>query len=259
MKFKPKKKLGQNFLVDEKLNNFISKLGNINREDTVLEIGPGKGNLTKFLINENPKKIILIEKDNYLANELKIKFKGIDVINEDYLDVDEKNLNLNNTIVYGNLPYNVSSQILIKLIKLETIKFKKLILMFQKEMADRILADTNTKSYGRLSIISQWRMNITKIKDILPQSFRPIPKIMSTLLKFEPKQDYYKIKEIKKLEFVTNTFFNYRRKMIKKPLGLLFKDVDKIKKKYNLNINERPQKLNPLIYYKLSNELNELG
>tara|TARA_B100000242_G_scaffold294092_1_gene274699 strand:- start:4302 stop:5081 length:780 start_codon:yes stop_codon:yes gene_type:complete len=259
MKFKPKKKLGQNFLVDEKLNNFISKLGNINREDTVLEIGPGKGNLTKFLINENPKKLILIEKDNYLANELKIKFKGIDVINEDYLDVDEKNLNLNNTIVYGNLPYNVSSQILIKLIKLETIKFKKLILMFQKEMADRILADTNTKSYGRLSIISQWRMNITKIKDILPQSFRPIPKIMSTLLKFEPKQDYYKIKEIKKLEFVTNTFFNYRRKMIKKPLGLLFKDVDKIKKKYNLNINERPQKLNPLIYYKLSNELNELG
>ena len=194
MKFKPKKKLGQNFLVDEKLNNFISKLGNINREDTVLEIGPGKGNLTKFLINENPKKLILIEKDNYLANELKIKFKGIDVINEDYLDVDEKNLNLNNTIVYGNLPYNVSSQILIKLIKLETIKFKKLILMFQKEMADRILADTNTKSYGRLSIISQWRMNITKIKDILPQSFRPIPKIMSTLLKFEPKQDYYKIK-----------------------------------------------------------------
>ena len=172
----------------------------------------------------------MIEKDNYLANELKIKFKGIDVINEDYLDVDEKNLNLNNTIVYGNLPYNVSSQILIKLIKLETIKFKKLILMFQKEMADRILADTNTKSYGRLSIISQWRMNITKIKDILPQSFRPIPKIMSTLLKFEPKQDYYKIKEIKKLEFVTNTFFNYRRKMIKKPLGLLFKDVDKIKK-----------------------------
>ena len=259
MKFKPKKKLGQNFLVDEKLNNFISKLGNINREDTVLEIGPGKGNLTKFLINENPKKLILIEKDNYLANELKLKFKGIDVINEDYLDVDEKNLNLNNTIVYGNLPYNVSSQILIKLIKLETIKFKKLILMFQKEMADRILADTNTKSYGRLSIISQWRMNITKIKDILPQSFRPIPKIMSTLLKFEPKQDYYKIKEIKKLEFVTNTFFNYRRKMIKKPLGLLFKDVDKIKKKYNLNINERPQKLNPLIYYKLSNELNELG
>ena len=259
MKFKPKRKLGQNFLVDEKLNNFISKLGNINREDTVLEIGPGKGNLTKFLINENPKKLILIEKDNYLANELKIKFKGIDVINEDYLDVDEKNLNLNNTIVYGNLPYNVSSQILIKLIKLETIKFKKLILMFQKEMADRILADTNTKSYGRLSIISQWRMNITKIKDILPQSFRPIPKIMSTLLKFEPKQDYYKIKEIKKLEFVTNTFFNYRRKMIKKPLGLLFKDVDKIKKKYNLNINERPQKLNPLIYYKLSNELNELG
>lgn len=259
MKFKPKKKLGQNFLVDEKLNNFISKLGNINRKDTVLEIGPGKGNLTKFLINENPKKLILIEKDNYLANELKIKFKGIDVINEDYLDVDEKNLNLNNTIVYGNLPYNVSSQILIKLIKLETIKFKKLILMFQKEMADRILADTNTKSYGRLSIISQWRMNITKIKDILPQSFRPIPKIMSTLLKFEPKQDYYKIKEIKKLEFVTNTFFNYRRKMIKKPLGLLFKDVDKIKKKYNLNINERPQKLNPLIYYKLSNELNELG
>ena len=259
MKFKPKKKLGQNFLVDEKLNIFISKLGNINRDDTVLEIGPGKGNLTKFLINENPKKLILIEKDNYLANELKIKFKGIDVINEDYLDVDEKNLNLNNTIVYGNLPYNVSSQILIKLIKLETIKFKKLILMFQKEMADRILADTNTKSYGRLSIISQWRMNITKIKDILPQSFRPIPKIMSTLLKFEPKQDYYKIKEIKKLEFVTNTFFNYRRKMIKKPLGLLFKDVDKIKKKYNLNINERPQKLNPLIYYKLSNELNELG
>ena len=112
MKFKPKKKLGQNFLVDEKLNNFISKLGNINRKDTVLEIGPGKGNLTKFLINENPKKLILIEKDNYLANELKIKFKGIDVINEDYLDEFYnycKSLNLNIIGLMCIPPFNEDS------------------------------------------------------------------------------------------------------------------------------------------------------
>lgn len=258
MEFRPKKNLGQNFLINDEINLQIAKLGCITENDMVLEIGPGTGNLTKYILNEKPNKLILVEKDNNLSTNLKEKFEDIQIINEDFLQISEAKLNLINPIVYGNLPYNISSQILIKLIKLSTTKFKRLILMFQKEMADRILANTNSKEYGRLSIISQWKMNITKIRDIEPKFFRPVPKVKSSLLIFEPKKEYFKLKNIKNLEFVTNTFFNYRRKMIKKPLNQLFKNSEYIVKKYELNLSDRPQKLSPTVYYQLSNELESL-
>ena len=123
--------------------------------------------------------------------------------------------------------------------------------MFQKEVADRILAECNTKNYGRLSIISSWKMDVEKIIDINPNCFFPAPKVKSSLLIFMPKNNYYELSNSKNLEHVTNIFFNQRRKMIKKPLKLLFKNYEKIAEELSLDLNLRPQNLNNHTYYKI--------
>ena len=163
-------------------------------------------------------------------------------------------------IIFGNLPYNISSKILVNWIKINNLNNfrKRFILMFQKEVADRIIADCNSKNYGRLSIISSWKMNVEKIIDINPSSFYPSPKIRSSLLIFKPKKNYFKINNPKNLEHITNVFFNQRRKMIKHPLKILFKNTDKISKKLNININDRPQNLSPLKYFELCKEYENL-
>ena len=254
MKILPKKSLGQNFLIDENILNIITELGNINNEDLILEVGPGTGNLTQKILEKKPKNFTVIEKDKKLVDFLKKKFnKKIDIINEDMLKFSyEKNLN-KRIIVFGNLPYNISTQILSKWIKIKKLEnfYKKFILMFQKEVADRIIAKDNSKNYGRLSIISNWKMNVKKIMDIEPKSFKPIPKVKSSILTFEPKKNYYKIQDGKNLEHITNVFFNQRRKMIKKPMKVLFKDFEEISKELSLDLNLRPQNLSNLTYYKI--------
>ena len=254
MKILPKRSLGQNFLIDENILNIITELGNINNEDLVLEVGPGTGNLTQKILEKKPKNFTVIEKDKKLVDFLKKKFnKKIDIINEDMLKFSyEKNLN-KRIIVFGNLPYNISTQILSKWIKIKKLEnfYKKFILMFQKEVADRIIAKDNSKNYGRLSIISNWKMNVKKIMDVDPKSFRPIPKVKSSILTFEPKKNYYKIQDGKNLEHITNVFFNQRRKMIKKPMKVLFKDFEEISKELSLDLNLRPQNLSYLTYYKI--------
>ena len=261
MKIKPKKSLGQNFLVDKNIINFIVNAGNFKKDDTLIEVGPGTGNLTKEIISKKYKKLILIEKDKNLSIELKKKFNDkIIIINDDILKVDEKKLSEDKMVFFGNLPYNISTQILVKWIKIKNLNSicKKFILMFQKEVADRIIAQHGTKDYGRLSILSSWKMNIKKIKDVSPNSFFPSPKVKSTLLLMEPKKKFFEIKDPKNLEYITNVFFNQRRKMIKKPLNLIFKNSNQIGLKLGLNLNDRPQNLSPLIYYKICNEYENL-
>ena len=148
MIFKAKKSLGQNFLVDQNILMLIANSTKIEKNDEIVEIGPGTGNLTEFLFKKNPKKIYLIEKDENLANLLKNKFsKSLNVINEDILKFSKKNLLNNESIIFGNLPYNISSQILVKfIINKNKFKFKKLVFMFQKELADRILAKVNSSN-----------------------------------------------------------------------------------------------------------------
>ena len=181
MKNKPKKSLGQNFLIDKNIINLIVDLGKINQHDTVLEVGPGTGNLTEAILLKKPKKLIVIEKDKNLASALEKKFKNnITIINDDILEINENYIANKPMTIYGNLPYNISTQILAKWIKNNKFNSitKKLILMFQKEVADRIIADTNEKAYGRLSILSCWKTKIKKIIDINPRSFYPSPKIV---------------------------------------------------------------------------------
>ena len=241
----PNKKLGQNFLNNKDILSNIVSEGNISKDDTVLEIGPGTGNLTKIILKKNPKKLIVVEKDKRLSDYLNNRFgEKIIVVNEDILKY-LKNTKFEIPVkVFGNLPYNISTEILISFLKNKELeKISHLIFIFQKEVADRILAMENSKKYGRLSILTSWKMNRAKLFDINPKDFYPIPKVWSTLIKLWPKKDSQKINKIKNLEHVTNIFFNQRRKMIGKPMKQLFKNYDQVAKNLNLDLNLRPQNL----------------
>ena len=256
-----KKSLGQNFLVDR---NILEKITNITQitDKTILEIGPGTGNLTSYILKKKPKKIFVIEKDDNLANNLNETFKDqLTIINDDILKINESSLFKNKVTVFGNLPYNISTEILSKWITTskKDLWFNHLVLMFQKEVADRIIAKFNTSNYGRLSIISNWKLNVKKICDIKPESFTPRPKIVSSLLFFSPRKDFFKIKNPKNLEKVTRIFFNHRRKMIKKPFNQLFNGDQKVLDELNINLNLRPQNLDFNTYYKLTEAYEKLG
>tara|TARA_B100001057_G_scaffold475242_1_gene541824 strand:- start:686 stop:1471 length:786 start_codon:yes stop_codon:yes gene_type:complete len=258
---KAKKSLGQNFLIDRDILEKITKIKSIKNKN-ILEIGPGTGNLTSFILKNNPKKFFVIEKDNALAKNLENLFKDkLTIINNDILEIDETSLYHEKFIVYGNLPYNISTEILIKWITnlKESFWFEHLILLFQKEVADRIIANFNTAAYGRISILANWKLSIEKICDISPASFSPRPKINSTLLLFSPKKIFYKIKDSKNLEEITKVFFNHRRKMLKKPFNQLFKGNENILNKLNINLNLRPQNLNLDTYYLLAKEYEDLN
>ena len=256
-----KKSLGQNFLIDRDILKKISEITPI-KDKIVLEVGPGTGNLTTFILKKTPKKLIVVEKDNELATNIAEIFKDqLTIINDDILNVDEKSLSSEKITVFGNLPYNISTEILSRwIVNLKTdFWFDHLVLMFQKEVADRIIADFNTSDYGRLSILSNWKLNITKICDIKPESFSPRPKIDSSLLFFSPKKNFFKINDPKNLEKITRVFFNHRRKMIKKPFNQLFNGNKKVLEKLKINLNLRPQNLNIETYYKLTNEYENLS
>ena len=257
-----KKSLGQNFLNDKNIIEKISGITNIENKE-ILEVGPGTGNLTNSLLKKNPKKIYAIEKDTQLALELKKKFKdNVSIINKDILDFDESSLSDEKLIVFGNLPYNISTEILCKWIlnlKNEKMWFSKLILMFQKEVADRIVSDYNCSNYGRLTILANWKLNVKKIINIKPTSFFPKPKVDSSLLFFSPKKEFFEIKNPYNLEKITRIFFNHRRKMIKKPFNQLFNGNQKILDELNINLNLRPQNLDFDTYYKLTEAYEKLG
>jgi len=258
---KAKKSLGQNFLIDQ---NIIDKIINTVEIDnkSILEVGPGTGNLTKAILKKNPKKLIVIEKDNNLAELLKKDFdNNIKIINDDILKINENKLDADVLTVFGNLPYNISTEILcnwIVNIKNKNFWFDNLVLMFQKEVAERIIAKFDTKNYGRLSILSNWKLEIEKICDVQPSSFLPKPKIDSSVLLLKPKLDFFPLSNPKNLEKLTRTFFMHRRKKLKKSYNLLFKGNLDIAKKLNIDLNLRPQNLNFETYYKLSEEFENL-
>ena len=258
---KAKKSLGQNFLIDKNIINKITNIVNIESK-SILEIGPGTGNLTRSLIKKKPKKFYVIEKDKRLILQLKKEFQNqIILINEDVLNIDENYLCKEKLIVFGNLPYNISTEILCKwILNLNNQKFwfENLILMFQKEVADRILSEYNSTKYGRLSILANWKLNIKKIIDVKPNCFSPKPKIDSSLLYFSPKDNFFKLQNSYNLEKVTRIFFNQRRKMIKKPFNQLFSGNKDISLKLNIDLNLRPQNLNYETYYMLTNEYEKL-
>ena len=258
---KPKKSLGQNFLTDRNILNKITEITKIEKK-FILEVGPGTGNLTSYILKNNPKKIFLIEKDENLVSSLRNEYGDkVTIINNDVLNIDEKKIYNEKLTVFGNLPYNISTEIICKWIlnlKNDYFWFDCLILMFQKEVADRIISDFNSSKYGRLSVLSQWKLDVKKICDIKPNSFHPKPKVDSSLLYFKPKKNYYTFNDPKNLELITRIFFNQRRKMLKKPFNQIFNGDVEIANKLKIDLNLRPQNLDHETYYKITKEYENL-
>ena len=261
MAIKTKKSLGQNFLIDRVVLEQIVNSAEITNKN-ILEVGPGSGNLTTYILKKNPKKFYVVEKDNDLSSLLAEKFNNeITIINDDILRISENKISDEKLTVFGNLPYNISTEILSKWIVNLNKKFwfESLVLMFQKEVANRIIATSNTSKYGRLSILSNWKLNIKKVIDIKPESFSPRPKVDSSLLLFTPRENFFELENAKNLEMITRVFFSQRRKMLKKPFNQIFKNPKEVSEKFNINLNLRPQNLEPEMYFNLVKEYENLS
>ena len=255
MKF-AKKSLGQNFLIDKNIIKKIVSLVKV-KNNNIVEIGPGKGALTTELLKRQPKSLHLIEKDKVFVKELNIKYSQNNLVkihNADILKFDLEKIVKKNTNIFGNLPYNISSQILTKIIKFKKWPpdFENVVFMFQKELGERILGKFSTSEYGRLSILTNYRMKYLEKFLISSNCFFPKPKVTSMVIHFQPKKENsYKINKIENLEKITNIFFNNKRKIIKKNLEKIL-NRSKIAQLSNLNKSLRPSNLKPDIYYKIT-------
>tara|TARA_Y100000389_G_scaffold71507_1_gene68181 strand:+ start:7525 stop:8310 length:786 start_codon:yes stop_codon:yes gene_type:complete len=251
-----KKSLGQNFLIDK---NIIRKIINLTqiKNRNIIEIGPGEGALTNEILKHEPKSLSIIEKDSSLAKKLELKFikiKKIKVYNSDILKFDLENINKKNSVIMGNLPYNISSQILVKILKFTKWppNFNDLILMFQKELGEKIIGEYSSPNYGRLSILSNYRMHLVKKFYVSPNCFSPKPKVTSTVFHFQPiKNKTFKIKKISNLEKITNILFSNKRKMINKSIKKILTN-NEIKNIKGLELNYRPSDIKPELYYKIT-------
>ena len=255
--FKHKKRLGQNFLINKDIIKKIADIGKVDKNTNIIEVGPGTGNLTEELLKKNPKEIFAIEFDKDLSNYLdKIKNnnKNFNYKISDALTFDEKSIFKKNSIIYGNLPYNISLKLLIKWIYSDPWPpfYDQMILMFQKEVAERIVATSNNKKYGRISILTDARLDVKFHFNISKKEFNPEPKVDSSVLSFTPKKNTnFKLKDLDILSDLTKIIFNTKRKMISKTLKKLLNekelkiiDFDNIK-------NLRPENLDFNFYYKL--------
>ena len=248
----PKKTLGQNFIKDK---NFLEKINKLIKFDTnaiILEIGPGKGALTDYLVKRKCKEIIIIEKDKRLISYLNFKYKDIQnlkILNQDALSLDYDALNKRNIIIIGNLPFNISTQLLVKWLSSSEWPpfYKKMILMFQNEVAERIIAKKGNKNFGRLSVLAQSRCKVKKLVKAPSSIFSPAPKVDGLILEFTPTDEYKNV-NIEKLKNLLLITFRHRRKKIKTPL----KKYSTILKKLNIDENKRPENLTVKEYCRLS-------
>ena len=255
-----KKALGQNFLLDRNITDKIIRLSleKQNKKDFtgeyVFEVGPGPGGLTRAVLNANPQKLTVVERDERcieIMNELK-SFAGekLEIINGDALKINFAEQDIPPRNIVSNLPYNISVPLLTGWLK-QIESFSSLTLMFQKEVADRICAPINCKDYGRISVLAQLQCSIERLFDLNPNCFVPAPKIWSTVLLFRPLHAGINNTELNKIEKITALAFGQRRKMIRQSL----KSLPGIKEKLEqLQIPEtyRAEQLTPKQYFELA-------
>ena len=231
-KLSAKKSLGQNFLLDLNLTSKIARYaGNLEQSD-VLEIGPGPGGLTRSLLNEGARKVVAIEKDTRCIaalEEVQTRFTGkLKIVEGDALSTEVKQYLTHPVQIIANLPYNIGTELLVRWLNSTTWPsfWQSMTLMFQKEVANRIVASPGSKAYGRLSVMAQWRCN-TKIAFNIPATaFTPPPKVESSIVHFEALKEPRFPAEVNKLEFVVSKAFNQRRKMLRGALKGHFKNVE---------------------------------
>ena len=227
-----KKSLGQNFLLDLNLTSKIARYaGNLDQFD-ILEIGPGPGGLTRSLLNEGARKVVAIEKDSRCIEaleEIQATFPGrLKLLQGDALSTNASEHLADQVRIIAKLPYNIGTELLVRWLTSKTWPsfWQSMTLMFQKEVANRIVASPGSKAYGRLSVMSQWRCD-TKIAFNVPASaFTPPPKVESTLVHFESLKEPKFPAEVEVLEFVVSKAFNQRRKMLRGALKGYFQNVE---------------------------------
>lgn len=252
---KAKKRFGQNFLHDKNIINQIVKSSSCDGK-RIVEVGPGPGLLTNAILEKKTKKVLAIETDKTflpILEELKEKHpKKFEFIINDVLKVDLDKLISKNYSVISNLPYNISVPFILSfLIKEQPVKWEKLTLTVQKEVADRMMAKINTKQYGRLSVLTQWRCRIKKICEIKPSCFIPPPKVISTVISIEPKKNIL-IPSVKNFQKIVSHAFGFRRKTLKKSLSKLDIDINKLADLCEIDLSLRAQNLSVDDYINLT-------
>lgn len=227
-----KKSLGQNFLLDLNLTSKIARCaGNLDQFD-ILEIGPGPGGLTRSLLHEGARKVVAIEKDSRCIEaleEIQATFPGrLKLLQGDALSTNAIEHLADPVRIIANLPYNIGTELLVRWLtsKIWPSFWQSMTLMFQKEVANRIVASPGSKAYGRLSVMSQWRCDTKIVFNVPSSAFTPPPKVESTLVHFEALKEPKFPAKVEVLEFVVSKAFNQRRKMLRGALKGYFQNVE---------------------------------
>lgn len=256
---KAKKSLGQNFLIDnEVIEKIINEVSATNK-DLIIEIGPGRGALTKKLKEKNAK-ILAYELDKDLINVLtslendKTKIIYKDIL-ESNIKEDIKNIEYENLYIVGNLPYYITTPIIEHIIQ-SKIKFKKFTIMIQREVANRFMAQPSTRSYGYITLVLKYHFNITRVCEVSKNCFNPVPKVESTVLSFEERSNKPMVDENGYFEFLKRSF-HMKRKNLKNNLNGFYnlKIVEGVLKKYGYNLSLRAENLSEEVFVDIWNSL----
>ena len=248
-KIEQKKKFGQNFLTDQSVIERIVSIAGHLENKSILEIGGGSGNLTKHLIKAKPKNLIVVEIDKdyvkILSKILQSSSVKTKLISADILKTDIYSYFSEPPVIFGNLPYNISTKILGKLLtpSNDESKWENLFLMFQLEVANRIVAKPNTKQYGRLSLFSQFYSCPSLELQISKTSFFPLPKVESALVKFQNNYKYYRKHNGTLFKDIIKESFQGRRKMVKNTLKTTYKNIIELMAISNIPENSRPENI----------------
>ena len=261
----PKKRFGQNFLIDQSIvEKIIFTAGNLENK-SILEIGGGSGSLTKHLLKAKPKKLLVIEIDTDYAETLsKILDNNsieTELISKDVLETEIYSYFSEPPVIFGNLPYNISTKILAKLLTEANgeNKWDKLLLMFQLEVANRIVAKPDTKQYGRLSLFSQFYSHPSLEFQISKNSFFPVPKVESALVNFQNNFENYSEYNGVLFQDIIKKSFQGRRKMLKNTLKTSYGDISNIMKACKISENIRPENISLKQFCKLTRAIELSG
>ncbi len=255
-----KKSLGQNFLFDLNLTRRIARAAGPLEGTTLYEVGPGPGGLTRALLTEGAARVVAVERDARCAPalaEIASAYPGrLEVIEADALALGETALfGAQRVRVAANLPYNIGTALLVKWLTAETFFWDSLTLMFQREVAERIVAKPGTKAYGRLSVLAQWRTRAKILFDVSPRAFTPPPKVTSAILRVEPLAEPVAPARLADLEAVTAAAFGHRRKMLRQSLKSLAPDTEAFISAAGLDPTQRAEQLSVAEFAALARQL----
>jgi 16S rRNA (adenine1518-N6/adenine1519-N6)-dimethyltransferase len=240
-----KKSLGQNFLLDLNLTRKIARAAGPLDDCTIYEVGPGPGGLTRALLAEGAKRIVAVERDERCLPALKEiadAYPGrLEIVSADALAIDETHLLQGPVRIAANLPYNIASALLVKWLTGPRF-WQSLTLMFQREVAERLVAAPRSKAYGRLSILTQWRARAKISFDVSPRAFTPPPKVTSSIVRIEPCEPVAEC-ALSDLEAVTAAGFGNRRKMLRQSLKTLTPQAEALVLKAGLDPTARAEQL----------------